>query len=130
VKTVEQIVTYKQKCLDGRDVERLGDFVPEAQLGEIGLAINPGEKGKHVPQPLTREAIIERMKDDVAFGFEKFLNHRNISTNFMSHVVLMWLWVLDDTDFDKLFGGDLFEAVAKKYDFPIPEGLEDEDEED
>ncbi len=34
MKTVEQIVTYKQKSLDGRDVERLGDFVPEDQLGE------------------------------------------------------------------------------------------------
>lgn len=127
MKTIDQVIKgYKSDTLDGRDLNRLADFVPESRLSELGLSMKPEHKGKHTTKPLTEENVIKQMKKDVAFGFEKALNQRGISSSLMKSVVDMWLWVLDDTEFEDLsyamYGLPTFKSVAVKYGFDNPIG--------
>ena len=66
------------------------------------------------------------MGRDVAFGFEKALDKRGISSGLMYSVVKMWLRVLEDelakSDAYAQYGLPLFKAVAVKYGFPNPIG--------
>lgn len=127
MKTLEQIKKqYTSKCFDGRDIGRLSDFIPEDQFAEWGLEINEGCEGKHKVIPFTRKNIIKQLKSDVAFGFEKALDHRGISSSLMSEVVKMWNWILEEglEDFDKypMYGLPIFKATALKYKFENPIG--------
>ena len=78
------------------------------------------------PKAWTRENIVEQMGRDVAFGFEKALDRRGISSGLMHSVVKMWLRVLEDelanSDAYAQYGLPLFKAVAVKYGFPNPIG--------
>lgn len=69
---------------------------------------------------------MRQLKDDVAFGIEKALNHRGISSELMAMVCLAWLDILEDKDIDRnlygWYGSELFKAIDKKYGF----GLVDE----
>lgn len=133
MKTLEEILTYKRESMDGRDVARLADFVPEADLPKIDVDLKPEFVGKHVAVPFTREAVLERLKRDLAFGFEKALNQRGISSSFMHDVVRMWNWVLEDgledNDDYAQYGLPLFKLTAVKYGFdnPIGDDVGDED---
>jgi hypothetical protein len=73
-------------------------------------------------KPFTRENIIEDLKGDVSFGFEKALNQRGISASLMFYTVKMWNWILEEglEDFDdyNYYGLPLFKATALKYGFP------------
>lgn len=129
MKTVEQIVdSYKSKTLDGRDISRLIQFLTEEQCEKMGMELKDEYKGKHTPIPFTRENILEQLKEDVAFGFEKALNQRGISSSLMFSVVRMWNWVLEEglEDFDEdnyaQYGLPLFKATAEMYGFPNPIG--------
>ncbi|MGX4584043.1 hypothetical protein [Paenibacillus chitinolyticus] len=109
MKTLEQVIEhYKSKSLDGRDLIGLEDF-----LSEDGLEFN-------------RENILKKLEDDVAFGFEKALDQRGISSLEMYRVVLMWNWImeegLEDWEEENYFnyGLPLFIATAEKYGFNIP----------
>jgi hypothetical protein len=110
----------KSDCLDGRDFGRLADFFPESDLAAFGFKVNEGVKWE--PREWTHEAIIEGLKGDVAFGFEKALNKRGISASFQNSTVKTWLWVLEDElqDHDDYaqYGLPLLKAVAVKYGFP------------
>jgi len=124
MKTLEQIATYKSRSFDDRDIERLVVFLPEELLSQMGIRLKPEHVGKYTPTPLTREAVVERLKSDVAFGIEKYMDQRGLSTMAMTHVVRMWLWVLDDETVDvTLYGGKLFEATALAYGFPVPDDM-------
>lgn len=127
MKTLEQVKNnYKSQTLDGRDISRLASFVPEDQLKDFGLEIKEEAKGtwKHIE--FTRENVIEQLKDDVAFGFEKALNQRGISAGMMHEVVKMWNWILEEglEDFDEyaMYGLPTFKATALKYGFENPIG--------
>ncbi len=127
MKTLEQVkAEYKSETLDGRDLARLSDFIPESELGEWGLILNPEYVGKHRARDWTRENILLQLKKDVAFGFEKALNRRGISSGLMYEVVSMWNWILEEglENFDayRYYGLPLFKATAIKYGFPNPIG--------
>ena len=127
MKTIEEVLElYKTNTLDGRDIYRLVDFIPEEKLSLFGMELEDEYVGKHVAIPLTREAVLERLKNDVAFGFEKALNRRGISSSMMYEVVQMWTWILEDglEDFDDYaqYGLPLFKATAVKYGFNNPIG--------
>ena len=81
---------------------------------------------KWIPKEYTEENILQELKSDVAFGFDKALDNRGISSSLMYEVVKMWMWVLDDElmDFDNysMYGLPLFKAVALKYGFDNPIG--------
>lgn len=113
----------KSECLDGRDYMRLSDFYSVEHLEVFGIKLKEGSEPPPVTE-WTKENIIDQLREDVAFGFEKALNQRSISSSLMYRCVRMWLWILDD-DLQHLsgysqYGLPLFKAVALKYDFPNP----------
>ena len=77
MKTLTQIKNfYKCNTLDGRDLTRLAQFIPEEQLNDFGLELNEEYKGKHKAMPFIKENILNQLKEDVEFGFEKALGQR------------------------------------------------------
>ena len=138
MKTLEQIVGYKSECIDGRDLSRLADFIPYDMLGKFGIEpkdeLNSSEKWNALVKNFTRKNILEQLKKDVAFGFEKALGKRAISAAMMYSVVKMWNWILEDgledwnDDKYAQYGLPLFKATALKYGFENPIGDDAGDE--
>lgn len=127
MKTLEQVLAnYKSDTLDGRDLHRLAQFIPEDKLSSFGLELAPEFVGTHVAKDFTRENVLAQLEKDVDFGFEKALNQRGISSCLMYSVVQMWNWILEDglEDFDDypMYGLPLFKATAIKYGFDNPIG--------
>jgi len=132
MKTLDFIIeNYKSETLDGRDLNRLAQFVPKERLSEIGLSLKD-ENAEWNHKELTRENVLEQLKSDVEFGFEKALDKRGISAGLMYEVVSMWNWVLEEglEDFDNYaqYGLPLFKATAVKYGFDNPIGEDDGNE--
>lgn len=128
MKTLEQIIARGSNCLDQRDLTRLVPFLTEEQMGSIGFSLKEEFKGKHVPKPFTREEVLAQLERDVAFGFEKALNRRGISSAMMFECVRMWNWVLEEgledwkEDNYAMYGLPLFKATALKYGWDNPIG--------
>lgn len=128
--TQEQVIEAikggrESDCLDGRDYGRLCDFFPVEQWDVLGFKLSDGQEPPET-KPWTEEAIIEAMRGDVEFGFEKAINQRGLSASTMHSVVKTWLWVLDveiDADYAQ-YGLPLLKAVALKYGFDNPIGDE------
>lgn len=130
MKTLEQVVKeYKSDTIDGRDLSRLAAFIPEAMLADLGITLKDEFVGKHEHKEFTRENIIEQLRKDVEFGFEKALSKRGISSGLMHDVVKMWNCILEDglQHFEEYaqYGLPLFKATALKYGFPNPIGDDD-----
>lgn len=130
MKTLEQISeSYKSNTLDGRDLNRLAQFIPFNMLSSFGLKLKEGvteeEWNKNVKE-FTKENILIQLEKDVDFGFEKALNQRGISAGLMADVVQMWNWILEEglEDFDEypMYGLPIFKATAIKYGFENPIG--------
>lgn len=129
MKTLRQIQEmHVSKTLDGRELVRLAKFIPEADLPTFGLGLNEGHAGQHQHLEFTREAVIDQLRADVSFGFEKALNQRGISAGLMFEVVRFWNWVLEEglESYDEeqyaMYGLPLFKATAVKYGFENPIG--------
>lgn len=124
MKTLDQIIElYKTETLDGRDVVRLCDFLPPDKWATFGISLKEGvDPSTIVTKEFTRDNVLEQLKLDVAFGFEKALNKRGISAGLMYEVVEMWNWVLEEglQGFESYaqYGLPLFKATAIKYGFP------------
>ena len=133
MKTLDQILEqYRSNTLDGRDLTRLMVFIPEDKLSVFDLELKPEFVGKHQAIPLTRDAVLAQLEQDVAFGFQKALDQRGISASLMYEVVKMWNWILEEgleafTDYAQ-YGLPLFKATAVKYGWPNPIGDDDGDE--
>lgn len=127
MKTLQQVKeNYKSETLDGRDLHRLAAFIPEEELKDFGLEVKDEYVGTHEHAEFNRENVLNQLKKDVAFGFEKALNQRGISSSLMYEVVAMWNWILEEglEDFDQYaqYGLPLFKATALKYGFDNPIG--------
>lgn len=130
--TQEQIIEAVKagrhaQCLDGRDYLRLAGFFPVDLWPTLGCGVIEGADTSAVKIiEWTRENVLERLRIDVDFGFEKALNQRGISAALMHEVVKMWMWVLEDDlqhhEGYALYGLPLFKAVAVKYGFDNPIG--------
>jgi hypothetical protein len=134
MKTLEQVkAEYKSETIDGRDLTRLMQFIPEDQLGDFGITLKPEFVGKHEYKEFSRENILEQLKKDVDFGFEKALDQRGISSGLMYSVVSMWNWILEEglEEFEAYaqYGLPLFKATAVKYGFENPIGDDEGNEE-
>lgn len=123
MKTLKQIQKlYKSETLDGRDLHRLAQFIPQGELQDFGLILQDG--GTHEAIPYTRENVLAHLEKDVAFGFRKALDKRGISSSLMFSVVKMWNWILEEgledwpNDNYAQYGLPLFKATAIKYGFP------------
>lgn len=125
MKTLEQVKElYKSETLDGRDLHRLMQFIPEDELIDFGIELKDEYKGTHQAIPFTKENILTQLEKDVDFGFEKALNKRGLSAGMMYEVVEMWNWILEEgledfTDYAQ-YGLPLFKATAVKYGFDNP----------
>jgi hypothetical protein len=133
MKTLSQVKKmYKSQTLDGRDIHRLAQFIPEAELKDWGLELNPEYIGKHECVDFTEENVLKQLEKDVEFGFEKALDKRGISAGLMYEVVKMWHWILENdlADFEDYaqYGLPLFKATALKYGFENPIGDDNGDE--
>lgn len=111
----------KSEAIDGRDYVRLADFFPVSDWEHLGVSL---KEGAEAPQPKewNRDNILEQLKKDVAFGFEKALDQRGLSADAMHGVVKMWMWILDDDlqyhDAYAQYGLPLLKLVAVKFGFP------------
>ena len=110
----------KTNCIDGRDYSRLCEFYPVSEWQHFGFGLKDGAK-KPKAKSWTEENIRKQLASDVAFGFEKALNQRGISSGLMYEVVKMWLWILEDElQNDNEYAQydlPLFKKVATKYGF-------------
>lgn len=127
MKTLAQVKEqYKSNTIDGRDLYRLMQFIPESELKDFGLELKPEYVGTHKHIDFTRENVLIQLEKDVEFGFEKALGQRGISAGMMAEVVMMWNWVLEEglEDFDDypMYGLPIFKATAVKYGFDNPIG--------
>ncbi len=130
MKTIQQILdNWKdyEGFLDDRFGKRFSDFLTEEQAASIGWTLKDGCEWPE-PKEWTKENILAQLKEDVAFGFEKALNQRGISSSLMFDVVLKWNRVLEDglEDWSEndyaLYGLPLFKATAIKYGWENPIG--------
>lgn len=127
MKTLQQVKElYKSETIDGRDLHRLIQFIPESKLKDFGLILKEEYVGKHKHIEFTKENVLIQLEKDVEFGFEKALNCRGISSSLMYEVVKMWNWILEEglEDFNDyaMYGLPLFKATALKYGFNNPIG--------
>ena len=127
MKTLAQVKEqYKSNTIDGRDLSRLFQFIPESELVDFGMELKPEYVGTHKHIDFTRENVLIQLEKDVEFGFEKALGQRGISAGMMAEVVMMWNWVLEEglEDFDDypMYGLPIFKATAVKYGFDNPIG--------
>jgi len=133
MKTLDQVKQmYKSQTIDGRDLTRLMQFIPESELINFGLQLKDEYIGKHKHIEFTKENVLIQLEQDVEFGFEKALNQRGISAGLMAEVVQMWNWILEEglEDYDNypMYGLPIFKATAVKYGFENPIGEDDGDE--
>lgn len=111
----------KIEFIDSRDYSRLLKFFEPNEWSHFGFE---PKKDAVLTKPIewTKENILESLKGDVEFGFEKALNKRGISASCMNEVIKMWMWVLEDdlseNDDYAEYGLPLLKAVAVKYGFP------------
>jgi hypothetical protein len=102
---------------DRRFTKRFLDFVPTEEYEKYGFKYTGEEE--LVPKEWTKENILEQLKKDVEFGYEKAVNERGISSGLMAMVVNAWCKVLQnglnlDGD-DGYYHIRQFTTVAKHY---------------
>jgi hypothetical protein len=129
MKTLEEVIAMprNERCIDVRDCARLAQFIFLENLALFGYSPAEGVTGR-TPIAWTRENVLKQLKRDVAFGFEKALGRRSISSDLMFEVVMMWNKILEegletfDEDNYENYGLPLFKATAVKYGFQNPIG--------
>lgn len=99
MKTLEYVKSHIDEFeedifLDRRWTKRFIDFVPTNEWERYGFTYTGEEKIK--PKEWTEENIIEQLKKDVDFGFEKAVGERGISSELMAMVVNAWCKVLEN----------------------------------
>ena len=75
--------------------------------------------------PLTRDAVIARMREYMAFAWEKVRNHRGISANRSVDKMRGWVWLLGDdpiTASYPQYGAPILYSICDLYGFPVPDG--------
>lgn len=87
---------------------------------------------KWTPCERTRsdDDVLERMRDYMAFAWEKVEDHRGISAGRSVEKMTEWLWLLGDDDLVRFaedednypqYGAPVLKAICDKYGFPIPD---------
>ena len=135
MKTLEEIKTAviekttwnreTNELLDNRDVHRLLIFYPTSEWEPLGYGLTEGAEAPEI-EVFTRENIINHLKSDLEFAFEKAHDERGISSSLMHEVVHMWVWILDDhpdliEDIEYApYGLPFYRKVALQYGITIP----------
>ena len=80
--------------LDRRFTKRFIDFLPTEEWGGYGFKYTGKEP--YTPKEWTEENVLEQLKKDVEFGYEKAISERGISSELMAMVVNAWCKVLEN----------------------------------
>lgn len=103
--------------LDSRWTKRFIDFLPTEEWEKYGFEYTGQEP--YVPKEWTYENILEQLKKDVMFGYEKAVDERGISSELMAMVVNAWCKVLENglnlNGDDGWYHIKQFECVADHY---------------
>lgn len=128
MKTINEILDHWEEWetfIEDRFGKRLCAFLTVEQAEKIGWKFNEGHV--HTPKEWSKENILEQLRQDVGFGWEKACDERGISASLMFDVVLKWCRVLEDglenwnENHYGPYGKPLFQAVAKKYGWELDE---------
>ncbi len=102
---------------DRRFTKRFLDFVPVEEYEKYGFKYTGEEE--LVPKEWTEENILEQLKKDVEFGYEKAVDERGISSELMAMVVNAWCKVLQNglnlNGDDGWYHMEQFTTVAEHY---------------
>lgn len=131
MKTIEQVLdNYKEfsdNIIEDRFGKRFTDFLTEEQAASIGWHAKDGYDWPE-PKEWTEENVLEQLKRDVEFGWEKACDERGISAGLMYEVCQAWCKVLENglEDFDEYgsYGKPLFKTIAHKYGWELPDEYE------
>lgn len=136
MRTQEEIVKYYQ---DRRDFDFTGaimeavlpflDYKHAKQFFKPDNDMTAEEWKSEIQEDYTRENLLNKLERYTAFGWEKALNHRGISTWRTYEKIKAYLWLLEDDELFNfatnvgnydLYGAPLLAEVCKKYGFPMP----------
>lgn len=101
MKKIEEIIDNYEKYetyLEDRFGIRFIAFLTSDQAKKIGFEIKEEyieEHNKNIKE-WNRENVLEQLKKDVKFGWEKACDERGISSSLMYYVVLSWNKVLEE----------------------------------
>lgn len=122
MKTYKELLSFESQSFDGRDLMRLSRYIKLENLNILGLSTDNPSEYKHIE--LTKESVLESLKEDLEFAFEKALDKRGLSSNAMYYVIKMWCWILNDDEHSNwsdndyaYYGLPLYKSVALKYGF-------------
>lgn len=119
--------TQKDDVL-GFTAEALLLFLDAAQFREFSRP--DADLSDWDPQELTRESVLEIMRQYMVFAWEKACGHRGISASRSIAKMAAWLWLLRDDEMAAFatndanypqYGVPILKAICDKYDFPIPD---------
>lgn len=108
--------------LDRRWTKRFIDFLPADEWNKYGFSLKEGAEPPTTKE-WTEENILNQLKADVEFGYEKAIDERGISSELMAMVVNSWCKVLEnglnlDGD-DGYYHVKQFTTVAEHYGWEI-----------
>lgn len=129
MKTLEHMLNeYKFNAFDGRDKTRIMAYCDVQTLNEHGYKLNDGVVWEQ--KEWNEETILENLKSDLDFAFEKALDKRGISSACMYEVIKMWNSVLDIElpETYAQYGLPYFKATALHHGFENPIGDDRGDE--
>ena len=84
----------KDNMFDMRFTKRFIDFLPTEEWERFGFRYT-GDTPR-IPKDWTEENVMEQLKQDVEFGYEKSIDERGISSELMAMVVNAWCKVLEN----------------------------------
>lgn len=84
----------KDTFIDRRFTKRFIGFIPTEEWEKYGFRYT--EETEYMPKEWTEENILEQLKNDVEFGYEKSVDERGISSELMAMVVNAWCKVLQN----------------------------------
>jgi len=106
----------------GFAAEALVEFVPFDDAAAIrNKEVTREEWGE--AKSLTREAVLDVMRDYMTFAWDKAQNHRGISASRSVTKMQAWIWLMDDPDITapyQNYGAPFLRSACERYGFPIP----------
>lgn len=132
MRTFEDIVARikNRSSIFGFDAEAIIDFLPFEQAKQFLKEGVKEEDWKTLP--LTREAVIDKMREYMDFAWEKVEDHRGLSAGRSVEKMEVWLWLLgddellkqlEDTDYTN-YGAPKLMFICQKFGFPFPDTQE------
>jgi len=132
MRTIDEIVEYYrlEQSADffGFVAEVLFPFLPFDKAKEWLKEDATAEEWGEVEE-LTRESVLEWMRDYMEFAWSKARNHRGLSAGRSVDKMRAWLWLLGDDELVTFasgrrnysqYGVPILKAICEKYDFPMP----------